>query len=113
MKGASTSGNQEDRVSLLADHWWREVAKKVRRAVVFMDAAAAEALHWRGGLHLLEKANVVGVRDLSSFESCGAEVKKASFLVSGPVVGLAEDIVREIIVNSSFEYCQVSTVVIH
>jgi len=85
-------GAAGDPVASLAEHWWREVCKRVRRAVVFVDEPAAEALHWRGGLlRLLDQAGASGVRELSSFESCGEGVKKASFLVSGPVVGLTED----------------------
>ncbi len=33
-----------------ADHWWREIFKKVKRSVVFLDAEAVESLHWAGGL---------------------------------------------------------------
>ena len=56
----------------------------------------------------LEDAGVSSVREFSSFESCDDKTKKAVFLISGPVAGLKRDILREIITNSKFEYCQVN-----
>ncbi len=56
----------------------------------------------------MEDAGALAVREFSSFESCGAEVKKAVFLISGPVAGIKRDVLKEIVTSSKFEYCQVS-----
>ena len=95
-------------VSQFSEHWWTEICKKVKRAVVFLDAAACECLHWHGGLVRLQESGAMAVMELSSFESGAEDQKKAVFLVGGPVAGLAEDRVRSVVQASSFEYCQVS-----
>ena len=94
-------------VGQFCDHWWNEIGKKVKRAAVFLDGGAAEGIHWHGGLVRLQECGASHVKELTSFESCGEEVKKAVFLLCGPVAGLAEDRLRSVVEGSSFEYCQV------
>jgi hypothetical protein len=49
--------------------WWGELCKKVDKAIVFLDDASSECLHWNcGGAEALFKAGALGVRELSSFE---------------------------------------------
>jgi hypothetical protein len=75
-------------VKQFGDHFWSEICKKVRRSVVFIDATAAECLHWNGGLARLRESGVEAVKELSSFESGESGEKKAVFIVDGPVVHL-------------------------
>lgn len=49
-------------VSQFCDHWWTEICKKVRRAVVFLDDPSAECLHWNGGIQRLVEAGVEDVK---------------------------------------------------
>lgn len=48
--------------------WWTEVYNRVIGAVVFIDDASAECLHWEGGLFNLMTSGAVMVKTLSSFE---------------------------------------------
>ena len=81
------SGGCGTAVTQFGDHWWGEICKKSRRAVVFIDNAAAECLHWHGGLLRLERdGGVVAVKELSSFEAGSEGQKKAVFIVDGPAV---------------------------
>lgn len=98
-------------VVVSSDHWWTEISKKVCRAVVFLDTVAAECLHWNGGLVRLTEAKASGgAREFSSFESCARDQKKAVFMLDGPIVNTTKaDILKEIVCNSSFEYCVVVT----
>ena len=86
-------------------HVWGEVAKKCRRAAVFIDKPTSEwylfflffkdhpysnficSLHWAGGLPRLDATNTIAVRELNAFESAPATCKKAVFLISSPVAG--------------------------
>ena len=47
---------------------WKEVLVDVNKAVVFIDNACAEIVHWNGGLCTLTQAGAVDVKELSSFE---------------------------------------------
>ena len=49
---------------------WREICKKVKKAVVYIDNPAAECLHWNGGLMEMITAGAVTVKEFSSFEVC-------------------------------------------
>nr|CAD7428759.1 unnamed protein product [Timema monikensis] len=98
--------------------WWREVFKKVKMAVVFIDNPASECLHWNGDVVGLFSAGAVSVKEFSSFESliadtiaqCGANSqKKAVFITCGPVHTTSRTILRDIIQASSFEYCVLIT----
>jgi len=83
-------------------HFWGEVAKKCSRAVVFIDTAAAECLHWSGGVSLLHRA--LAIREFSIFESAGQKYKKAVFILSSPVIGKVLNTLKSILESSSLEY---------
>ena len=106
----SGGGGDGTAVAQFGDHWWGEICKKSRRAVVFIDSAAAECLHWHGGLLRLERyGGVEAVKELSSFEAGAEGQKKAVFIVDGTVVGLRAEKIGEILRGSHFEYCTVIT----
>jgi len=83
-------------------HFWGEVSKKCNRAVVFIDSPSAECLHWNGGMSVLSKARAV--KDFSVFESAPAGLKKAVFIISGPITGPNKTTLQSVIENSSLEY---------
>jgi hypothetical protein len=47
---------------------WREVFKKVKEAVVYIDNEGAECLHWNGGLMQMIRAGALTVKEFSAFE---------------------------------------------
>ena len=85
------------------NYYWGELGKKVNKAVVFLDAAASESLHWAGGLQLLSKASMV--KEFSVLESAPSNFKKGVFLVSQPLQGAALATLRAILESSALEYC--------
>ncbi|XP_073501599.1 sec1 family domain-containing protein 2 [Phyllobates terribilis] len=90
---------------------WEPVLAKSRRAVVFMDEPCAEVLHWCGGVELFLAAGALNVKEFSSFESGSPGQPKAVFVVSSPVRGRALDVIRDVVSQSSFQYCIVVTAV--
>ncbi|KAM5192136.1 sec1 family domain-containing protein 2 isoform 2-T2 [Mantella aurantiaca] len=90
---------------------WEPVVAKSRRAVVFMDDPCAEILHWCGGPELFLAAGALNVKEFSSFESGAANQPKAVFVVSSPLRGRALDVIRDVVSQSSFQYCIVVTAV--
>lgn len=90
---------------------WEPVLAKSRRAVVFMDNPCAEILHWCGGPDLFLAAGALNVKEFSSFESGAANQPKAVFVVSSPLRGRALDVIRDVVSQSSFQYCIVVTAV--
>lgn len=48
--------------------WWNEVLKKVKKAVVFIDNAAAESFHWNANLIDFYTAGAESVKAFSPFE---------------------------------------------
>ncbi|MEE6462065.1 hypothetical protein FKM82_001476 [Ascaphus truei] len=91
---------------------WEPVLAKARRAVVFMDPPCAEILHWCGGAELLLlSAGALHVKEFSSFEAGAANQPKALFVVSCPLRGRALDVVRDVVSQSSFQYCVLVTAV--
>ncbi|KAM8938693.1 sec1 family domain-containing protein 2 isoform 1-T1 [Pelodytes ibericus] len=90
---------------------WEPVLAKARRAVVFMDTPCAEILHWCGGLEMLFSAGAVNVKEFSSFESGAASQPKAVFVVSCQLRGRALEVIRDVVSQSSFQYCVVVTAV--
>ncbi len=82
------TGDHVQYVSQFDSHWWTEICKRVRRAVVFIDGNAAECLHWNGGLARLYESGVEAVKELNSFESGDEKQKKAVFIVDGPAAHL-------------------------
>lgn len=111
---SSSSPVSADGVSSFCQRAWEQVLAKVKRAVVFMDAACAESLHWAcGGAGRLLQAGAINVKELSSFESGGAQQPKAVFVVSTLLKGKTVDIIHDIVSLSHFQYCVVFTAVSH
>ncbi|XP_053114297.1 sec1 family domain-containing protein 2 [Hemicordylus capensis] len=101
-------------MSFFSHQAWEQVCAKVKRAVVFMDPACAESLHWAcGGAGRLLQAGALNVKEFSSFESGGAKQPKAVFVVSTLLKGRTVDIIRDIVSLSHFQYCVVFTAVSH
>ncbi|CAH2300196.1 sec1 family domain-containing 2 [Pelobates cultripes] len=90
---------------------WEPVVAKSRRAVVFMDTPCAEILHWCGGVELFLSAGALNVKEFSSFESGAKNQPKALFVVSSAPRGRALDVIRDVVSQSSFQYCIVVTAV--
>ena len=67
---------------------WNEISKRVKKAIVFIDNESAEILHWNGGLARLAKSGILSAGEFSSFEAADSSIKKAVFILTGPVVGL-------------------------
>lgn len=91
----------------LTQVYWKEIAKKCNRAVVFIDNAAAECLHWAGGVELLNTC--IQIREFSSFEAAPKHDKKAVFIVANPALKRTQQILKDITKNSSLEYCIIIT----
>ncbi|XP_052537944.1 sec1 family domain-containing protein 2 isoform X2 [Tympanuchus pallidicinctus] len=84
---------------------WEPVLTRARLAVVFLDAAAAEALHWAGGgAGVLLAAGALAVRPLAAEEGpAGAE--RAVFVLSGPLRGGAAAAVRAVLGAGGVRRC--------
>ena len=72
----------------LSHQIWNEISKRVKKAIVFIDNESAEILHWNGGLARLARSGILSAGEFSSFEAADVSIKKAVFLLTGPVVGL-------------------------
>ncbi|XP_077986469.1 sec1 family domain-containing protein 2-like [Glandiceps talaboti] len=88
---------------------WEDVYEKVKKAVVFIDNACAECLHWNGGAIQLFGNGAAEVKEFSSFESANASYMKGVFIVSTPLIGQTANTIRDIITASHFQYCIVIT----
>ncbi|XP_047657377.1 sec1 family domain-containing protein 2 [Tachysurus fulvidraco] len=97
----------------LPGQMWEKVLSKVNKAVVFMDEACAESLHWSGGAELLFAAGARNVKSFSSFEAGADNEPKAVFVVSTLLKGKTADILKDIVSLSRFRYCVVMTAVPH
>lgn len=82
---------------------WTEVYNRIIGAVVFIDDASAECLHWEGGFMNLLNGGAVAVKSLSPFESADKEHKKAVFITQTTSTQLQT--IREIINVSNFSHC--------
>ncbi|XP_028347641.1 sec1 family domain-containing protein 2 isoform X3 [Physeter macrocephalus] len=96
---------------------WEQVLAKVKRAVVYLDAACAESLHWGCGSSRLLEAVGNSACYLREFEPAavggGAEHPKAVFVLSCLLKGRTVETLRDIICRSHFQYCVVVTAVNH
>jgi len=92
----------------LARVYWKEIGKKCQRATVFIDNTSAECLHWSGCLNLITQSSDK-ILQFSSFEAAAQNSKKGVFIVSNPALPKNERILKDIIRNSSLEYCIVIT----
>ncbi|XP_015745736.1 sec1 family domain-containing protein 2, partial [Python bivittatus] len=114
MSAATALPKSPARVSSFCQQAWEQVFTKVERAVVFMDSACAESLHWAcGGVSRLLQAGALNVKEFSSFESGEAKQPKAVFVVSTSLKGRTVDIIRDIVSLSNFQDCVVFTGVNH
>ncbi|XP_054995968.1 sec1 family domain-containing protein 2 [Sorex araneus] len=96
---------------------WEQVLAKVKRAVVYLDAACAESLHWSCGSPRLLEAVGSPACHLREFEPAapggGAEQPKAVFVLSCLLKGRTVETLRDIVCRSHFQYCVVVTAVSH
>ncbi|XP_015717802.1 sec1 family domain-containing protein 2 isoform X2 [Coturnix japonica] len=84
---------------------WEPVLARARRAVVFLDAAAAEALHWAaGGAGELLAAGALAVRPLLA-DHVPAGAERAVFVLSGPLRGGAAAAVRAVLGAGGVRSC--------
>ncbi|KOB69594.1 Sec1 family domain-containing protein 2 [Operophtera brumata] len=82
---------------------WAEVYNRIIGAVVFVDEATAECLHWEGGLFNIMFNGAKCVKLLSPFEFCPPQYKKAVFITQTDSVHLQS--IRDIIQNAEFTHC--------
>ncbi|XP_027400296.1 sec1 family domain-containing protein 2 [Bos indicus x Bos taurus] len=96
---------------------WEQVLTKAKRAVVYLDAACAESLHWGCGSSRLLEAVGSPACYLREFEPAavggGVEQPKAVFVLSSLLKGRIVETLRDIICRSHFQYCVVVTAVNH
>ncbi|KAH9627875.1 hypothetical protein HF086_015319 [Spodoptera exigua] len=83
--------------------WWSEIYNRIIGAVVFIDDASAECLHYEGGVDTLLSAGAVAVKGLSPFEFAKKEQKKAVFITQTTNVQLQT--IAEIVRHSDFTHC--------
>ncbi|KQK83054.1 sec1 family domain-containing protein 2-like protein [Amazona aestiva] len=82
---------------------WEPVLARARQAVVFLDAASAEALHWScGGAGELLAAGALAVRALAAVSAAGARVV---FVVSGGLRGGTASAVRGVLGRGAVRHC--------
>ncbi|XP_076093578.1 sec1 family domain-containing protein 2-like isoform X2 [Mytilus galloprovincialis] len=99
-------------ISMVSSEVWKEVFIDVNKAVVFIDNACAEVLHWNGGLSALTEAGAVDVKEFSSFESAQSHQKKAVFITSSCLEEvITREIIQDIIQASHFQYVIIITAV--
>ncbi|XP_040822450.1 sec1 family domain-containing protein 2 isoform X2 [Ochotona curzoniae] len=96
---------------------WEQVLAKVKRAVVYLDAACAESLHWGCGPSRLLDAVGAPACHLREFGSHaaggGVQQPKAVFVLSCLLKGRTVETLRDIVRRSHFQYCVVVTAVSH
>lgn len=96
---------------------WEQVLAKVKRALVYLDAACAESLHWSCGSTRLLEAVGGPACHLREFEPAavagGAKQPKAVFVLSCLLKGRTVETLRNIICRSHFQYCVVVTAMNH
>ncbi|XP_068961328.1 sec1 family domain-containing protein 2 isoform X1 [Petaurus breviceps papuanus] len=96
---------------------WEQVLAKAKRALVYLDAACAESLHWSCGYGRLLQAVGGPACDLREFgpEAAGGGPgqPKALFVLSCLLKGRTVETLRDILGRSHFQYCVVVTAVGH
>ncbi|XP_074085536.1 sec1 family domain-containing protein 2 [Macrotis lagotis] len=96
---------------------WERVLAKAKRAVVYLDAACAESLHWSCGSRRLLEAVGGPACHLREFgpEAAGgaADQPKALFVLSRLLKGRTVETLRDILGRSHFRYCVAVTAVAH
>ncbi|KAM6206478.1 sec1 family domain-containing protein 2 isoform 1-T2 [Sarcoramphus papa] len=85
---------------------WEPVIARARRAVVFLDAASAEALHWGGGgAGELLAAGALAVRALPAEAGEVAGAARVVFVVSGALRGGTASAVRGVLGQGAVRHC--------
>ncbi|XP_009897606.2 sec1 family domain-containing protein 2 [Dryobates pubescens] len=85
---------------------WEPVLARASRAVVFLDAACAEALHWGGGgAGELLAAGALAVRALPAETGEAAASGRVVFVVSGPLRGGTAAAVRGVLDQGAVRHC--------
>ncbi|KAM7112042.1 sec1 family domain-containing protein 2 [Ciconia maguari] len=85
---------------------WEPVLARARRAVVFLDAASAEALHWGGGgAGELLAAGALAVRALPAEAGEAAGAARVVFVVSGTLRGGTAAAVRGVLGQGGGRHC--------
>ncbi|XP_061849953.1 sec1 family domain-containing protein 2 [Colius striatus] len=83
---------------------WEPVFARARRAIVFLDAASAEALHWGGGgAGKLLAAGALAVRALPAAAAAAAD--RVVFVVSGALRGGTASAVRGVLGHGAVRHC--------
>lgn len=83
--------------------WWAEVYNRIIGAVVFLDDASSECLHWDGGLFNLLEGGAVAVKSLSPFECATKDQRKGVFITQTTSTQLRT--IQDIIKHSDFSHC--------
>ncbi|XP_069486314.1 sec1 family domain-containing protein 2-like [Ambystoma mexicanum] len=84
---------------------WERVLPRVRGALVFLDAASAESLHWcMGGVEALLRSGALAVRALDG-PAGSPRQPKAVMTVVGQPKGAVLDSLRELVLGSYFQNC--------
>ncbi|RXG73979.1 Sec1 family domain-containing protein 2 [Armadillidium vulgare] len=105
MEGISLSKPKD-----ISEAWWKEVCKKVKQSVVYVDDYVVESLHWTGGINRLFNSGCKDVKTFSLEEaSSKTSYDKAVFLISGAITGSNLSILKRIIINSHFKYVIIVT----
>ncbi|XP_057313042.1 sec1 family domain-containing protein 2-like [Hydractinia symbiolongicarpus] len=81
----------------------------VNNAVVFVDDATAEVLHWCNGLSKLLDAGALAIRDIKHAKECLESENKCVFLISTPLNGQVSKYIQRIVKNSDFNHCIISS----
>lgn len=86
-----------------------QVRMHVRHAVVYMDDAAAECLHWFYGFDKFLQFGAITIENFSPFVKTDCNVKNAVFIILSPIVGETLRTLMVIIRAHSFKNCVVIT----
>ncbi|KAM6346402.1 sec1 family domain-containing protein 2 [Podargus strigoides] len=85
---------------------WEPVFARARRAVVFLDAASAEALHWGGGgAGELLAAGALAVKALPAEAGEATAAARVVFVVSGALRGDTAAAVRGVLGQGAVRHC--------
>nr|XP_042895869.1 sec1 family domain-containing protein 2 isoform X3 [Parasteatoda tepidariorum] len=95
---------------------WVEINKHVKDALVLMDDAAAECLHWHGGLKKILDGGAISVESFSPFVVrinsiliADSKVRKAVFIIMSPLTGENWRTLIVIIRANKFKHCVIIT----
>ncbi|GFQ75853.1 sec1 family domain-containing protein 2 [Trichonephila clavata] len=81
--------------------------KQVKDSIVFMDDAAAECLHWHGGLKRILDSGAVYVDNFSPFVKSNLPIKKVVFILMSPLLGETWKTIDIILQLNKFKHCTI------